>query len=109
MRYDDTYKHFKGREYRFVSIALPLQGPNTTKLIKDQIVYIGTARYHEDTHDIALYKLGSILFVDEEIPFVIYKPKDDITAPYYAREVDNFFGYKVGNQGNYIKRFTKLD
>lgn len=103
MKNGDFYNHYKNVEYYFDCIALPLNDRNKAKL-----EYIGTTRYHEDTHDIDLYfhKESGVTFIDADVPHVIYQSEKHYDTNFtYAREVDDFFGYKI-EHGNYIKRFT---
>jgi hypothetical protein len=67
---------------------------------------VGPARYHDNTHDLALYAIDGVTFIDSDVPHVIYQSEEDYnTYAVWAREVDDFFGYKQDN-GKYIKRFA---
>lgn len=101
MKRGDSYKHYKGGKYTFLSIAIPLQDDFITKT---HLVKFFEARYHENTHDVALYTSSDgALFIDSDVPHVIYESKKDKKV--WAREVDDFFGYKSIEAGNLIKRF----
>jgi hypothetical protein len=97
MKSGDFYRHSKGGGYYFKNIALPLENRKKVKLI-------GIARYHENDRDIKLYQSEEkVLFIESDLPHVIYQSEiDSETDKYWAREVDDFFGYKDGK----IKRFT---
>jgi hypothetical protein len=102
MKKGDFYRHFKGVEYTFYSIALPTENR--------KLESIGTARYHEDTHDINLYMYDGITFIDSELPHVIYQAEKDYDTDYvYARELDDFFGFRFDSEKDlYEKRFQKI-
>lgn len=77
---------------------------------KEELIKFSTARYHENTYDIDLFvgKHG-VTFVDADLPYVIYQSKADYGIDkVWAREVDDFFGYKVDN-GQYVKRFSSKE
>lgn len=102
MKNGDYYTHYKGGEYWFQCIALPLSEVQD----KSQLQQTGTARYHENDKDIDLYFSNGVWFVDDDVPQVIYQSEKDYnTDKVWAREVDDFFGYKslIGLQ---VKRFT---
>jgi len=102
MNFGDVYGHYSGVEYQFFGIALPL-----SKHKIDKVKYLGKVRYHEDTHDISLYILDDVLFVNYVLPCAIYQSEKDYgTNKRYAREIDDFFGYVRRNDGTYIKRFA---
>lgn len=99
MKNGDYYKHYKGGDYFFDSIALPLNGKRFTQSA-------GLARYHENTHDLELRFDDEVLFINSDVPHVIYQAKEDHdTGKIWAREVDDFFGSKEVD-GKYVKRFT---
>ena len=100
MKSGDFYRHSKGGGYYFKNIALPLENRKKVKLI-------GIARYHENDRDIKLYQSEEkVLFIESDLPHVIYQSESDgETDKYWAREVDDFFGYKDGK----IKRFTLVE
>jgi hypothetical protein len=103
MKTGDFYQHYKGGEYYFDCIALPLNGLRSARKIT-------TARYHENTHDIQLFIDDSgTTFIDSALPHVIYQSEKDYdTDKVWAREVDDFFGYKE-KDGRFIKRFALKD
>jgi hypothetical protein len=99
MKYGDFYEHSKGGGYFFKCIALPIEN-------RDKLELVGVARYHENDRDINLYQSeNKVLFLDSELPHVIYQSESDYkTDKYWVREVDDFFGYKEDK----IKRFTLI-
>jgi hypothetical protein len=101
MKTGDFYSHYKGGEYYFDCIALPLKGSKRARKIQ-------TARYHENTHDIDLYiDENGTTFIDSDVPHVIYQAEKDYnTDKVWAREVDDFFGYKDVGISYVQKRFT---
>jgi hypothetical protein len=109
MRYADKYKHCKGGEYFFQGIAFPLRDGNLSFKTVQSLDLLGTARYHENTHDVELYGLDGVMFIDSEYPHVIYQSEKDYdTDRVWAREVDDFFGYKLQENGQLIKRFSLI-
>lgn len=101
MRNGDFYKHYKGNEYFFDSIALPL--PDT---MKNKAKQNGKARYHENTHDVDLYFYEGVTYIDADVPHVIYQAEVDYDTTFvYAREIDDFFEHKQLKDGQYVKRF----
>lgn len=103
MKHGDRYLHFKGGEYFFQGIALPLKEGNLSHETVKNMMFLGTVRYHENTHDIELYSIDGAMFIDSDKPHVIYK---NPLKNSWAREVDDFFGYKHVTGSHYIKRFT---
>lgn len=106
MKHGDKYIHFNGGEYLFESIALPLKDDRIPEHIKREMVHIGTVRYHENTHDVDLYMVNGVLYIESELPHVIYEAQYNTVAKRWAREMDDFFGYKIKENGEAIKRFT---
>lgn len=104
MKYGDKYTHFKGGEYIFEGIALPLRTGNLSVTTVKNMIYQGKVRYHENTHDIELYSLDGVLFIDSDIPHVIYQSIKSYGIS-WAREVNDFFGHKEEN-GRFIRRFV---
>src|SRR4051812_16520027 len=103
MKNGDFYNHYKGGEYFFDCIALPLV--NHAYEIKPH--FIQKVRYHEDTQDMNLYVANGVTYIESDIPYVIYQSEKDYdTDKVWAREVDDFFGYKQLSDNNYVKRFT---
>ncbi|MEK5323799.1 DUF1653 domain-containing protein [Aeribacillus composti] len=99
---NDIYTHYKGNDYQFKCIALPLNE------VEDQscLVPKGTARYYENDRDIPLYFHNGVWLIDSDLPHVIYQSEANYgTDKVWAREVDDFFGYKE-KDGRYIKRFA---
>lgn len=106
MRYGDKYKHCKGGEYYFLGIALPIKGSNLPETTLNRMSHGGSVRYHENTHDIDLYFIDEIMFIDSDKPHVIYQSlKDDKN---WAREVDDYFGYK-NIEGIMVKKFQVIE
>jgi hypothetical protein len=108
MKNGDFYMHCKNTEYFFDSIALPLKGnSHLTRRIKEGMTFCQSARYHENTHDLNLYNFDGVTFIDSDVPHVIYQSEKDYdTDKVWAREVDDFFGYKKEKNGQLVKRFT---
>jgi hypothetical protein len=95
VKYGDKYLHFKGGEYFFQGIALPLKEGNLSHRTVKSMTYRGTVRYHENTHNIELYAIDGAMFIDSALPHVIYQSEKDYnTDKCWAREVDDFFGVK---------------
>lgn len=109
MKYGDEYLHFKNNRYRFLGIALPMRGHNFSEETKRVMAFEGTVKYHENTHDIKLYSIDGAYFIDADVPHVIYQSEKDYeTDNAWAREVDDFFGYKLDPHGNFVRRFARL-
>lgn len=100
MRNGDRYEHYKGVEYLFDCIALPLEGRVDVKPLK-------TVRYHEDTHDIQLYICDNgVTYIDADVPHVIYQSEKHYgTDLEFAREVDDFYG-SVPTKDGHQRRFA---
>lgn len=102
MKKGDLYQHYKDVEYCFEGIALPLTG----KGLLTGLINVKRARYHEDTHDVDIFVIDGVMFIDSHVPHVIYQSEKDYNKDlFYAREVDDFFGCKEEN-GTHVKRFT---
>ncbi|MCA1066609.1 hypothetical protein QTG56_26120 (plasmid) [Rossellomorea sp. AcN35-11] len=102
MKRGDRYSHFKGNDYAFMGIAIPLS--DIPKEILGGMKKV-SARYHEDTHNVDLYMLEGLLVLDAELPHVIYWDRE---GKKWAREVNDFFGYKHLVGSHYEKRFTLI-
>jgi hypothetical protein len=101
MKTGDFYNHYKGTEYYFDCIALPLED-------RKKVEPILTVRHHENTHDIQLYICESgVTFIDSDVPHVIYQSEKDYnTNKVWAREVDDFFDTVTTIADGLVKRFT---
>jgi hypothetical protein len=103
MKNGDFYKHFKGGEYFFSCIALPLEG-------RTNVEEAGVARYHDNTYDINMYISDGVTFVDSDVPLVIYQSEQHYNSDFvFAREVDIFFGYKDKGSNVMVKSFTLME
>lgn len=107
MKYGDNYKHFKGGEYIFEGIALPLRTGNLSQETIKNMTYQGKVRYHENSHDIDLYSIDGAFFIDSELPHVVYVALKT-NGIVWAREVDDFFGYKQKENGELVKKFSLM-
>lgn len=108
MKHGDEYDHFKGGEYFFDGIALPKDDLNINFDIRRDMRVEKMAKYHDGSRDVKLYSYGGILFIDASVPHVIYQAQTDAgTDKVYAREVDDFFGYKIDENGKAIQRFVR--
>lgn len=105
MKHGDKYRHFKGAEYTFHGLALPIEEDNPEEETVRKVKFESNVKHHDSTHSIELYFLDGVLFIDSDVPHVIYVSKDNTV---WAREVDDFFGCKVTEDGTWLKRFTKL-
>jgi hypothetical protein len=109
MKYGDKYMHFKGGEYFFQGIALPLREGNLSLKTVRRLMNYGTVRYHENTHDIELYAIDGAMFIDSDKPHVIYQSEKDYnTDKCWAREVDDFFDTKFTDDG-IVKKFRLIN
>lgn len=109
MKHGDIYKHFKGGEYWFDCIALPLRDRKLSQRFLMLMPNVGTARYHENTHDLDLYIYDGITFIDSDLPHVIYQAEKDYnTTKVWAREVNDFFGYKEDQYGYLRQKFRRM-
>lgn len=110
MKPADRYTHYKGNLYYFSGIALPLMETTVESEIHTLMTLVREVRYHENTHDLSLYMVDGILFIDADKPHVIYFPlKEAGEQQVWAREVDDFFGYTHNADGEFVKRFTKQE
>ena len=112
MKNGDFYKHWKkGNEYFFCGIALPL---NEYRGKKDRLEELDDAQdahtpENEEIQTIKLYMVDGIMLIDRETPHVIYQAEKDYeTNKVWAREVDDFFGYKNDN-GTLKKKFGLME
>lgn len=111
MKCGDIYKHFKGGEYTFLGISIPLQD-NAIGFNKGNLLESGKAKLESTLNDIPLYDYfglqssggAGLIFTDSDIPYVIYQShKDELI---WARPVDDFFGYKEKANDELVKRFS---
>ncbi|PTY93007.1 hypothetical protein [Heyndrickxia sporothermodurans] len=110
MKYGDEYRHYKGGHYRFLGIAFPVKSGELSAETQSYLTRTGTARYHENTHDINLFMIDGAYFIDSDVPHVIYQSEKDYQSDHmWAREVDDFFGYILSPEGNFVRRFAKVD
>lgn len=105
MKNGDMYRHFNGGKYAFICIALPLKDKLIEKLFHNiEVIKTLNVRYHENTHDLKVYITGNgASFIDSDVPHVLYQ---NMQEQDWAREVDDFFGYKTKEDGQLVKRFT---
>lgn len=109
MKHGDFYQHFKGGEYFFDSIALPLSGVvNTRSLIKNGVALDAHTPENEEVQELQLYRTPEgLTLIASPYPHVIYQSEKDYdTEKVWARKVDDFFGIKEYGDGSYHKRFT---
>lgn len=107
-KHGDVYDHFKGGEYFFDGIALPKDDLNIYFDVRRGMQFEQLAKYHDGTRDVKLYTYGGVTFIDSNVPHVIYQAAADYdTDKVYAREVDDFFGYKIKENGEAIQRFVR--
>src|SRR5690606_32907298 len=94
---------FKGAEYQFGGIAVPVgyMVPGKRKAL--QFVY--NVMHHSGEYKIKAYTDGGMIFLDSDYPHVLYSSTE--TGAAYAREVDDFFA-TVEKDGVTQKRFTLL-
>ena len=111
MKYEDIYKHFKGKKYLFIGVALPFktfQIPQNINLT-NEMVKASNIMYHENTHEVEVYTLWGTYLINSDIPHVIYQSEKDIgTDKRWAREIDDFFGYKEVD-GVHVKKFKLIE
>lgn len=110
MKSGDLYRHYKkGHIYEFICIALSkdvidMDLFNPFNILNNSKIEI--ARYHEDTYDLLYCKHeGDIFIIDSDLPHVIYKNENGL---YFAREVDDYFGYTQNSFGEWEKRFRLI-
>jgi Protein of unknown function (DUF1653) len=127
MRMREVYNHYKGADYEFIMVALPV-GDRDAVWDVEELEEV--ARYHEDTHDLRMFRNEAAdLFIESEVPMVVYRsitfegetavakglfPDKDIRVgeglkiriygKTYAREVDDFFSW-VKHEGKWQPRF----
>lgn len=111
MRQGDYYLHFKGNEYYFCGVALPLSEftGKKSELMKINLAYDAHTPDGEEIIRVQLFVYHGMMLIDRETPHVVYQAQKDYdTDKVWVREVDDFFGYKDDN-GKLIKRFTMLN
>ena len=113
MKQGEFYHHFrKGTEYCFRSIALPL---NEFRGNKDDLVKVNPAQdahtpSGEPVREIQLYDYQGVTFIERDMPHVIYQSEEDYdTDDVWAREVEDFYGYKKMDDGTMVKRFVRQE
>lgn len=106
MNVSDKYVHFKGGKYIFKCIAVPLIETHILEMAPETSVHF--AKHEGELKEVRLYDVMGITVVDWHEPLVIYQSTEDFyRLNYWARPVDDFFGYKEVN-GSLVKRFTKV-
>lgn len=107
MQYGDIYTHFNQKHYRFIGIALP-RTLTTIPLSECQLAYDAfdahTPKGEVLKRDLVFEHKG-ILLTDKPVPHVIYQALYD-NQEVWMREVDEFFGYKLQENGEWVRRFT---
>lgn len=95
MNKGDKYKHYKGDNYIFNGIALPLK---EYAGCLDTIHYNEWVRHHEDKYDLVLYSCeNGIQVIYAKVPHVIYQSQKDDKL--WAIELDSFFGFTETEKG----------
>mgnify|MGYP001125179291 CR=1 FL=1 len=110
MRKGDVYVHFKGGEYLFDGIALPITEfvGNKHELKPVCIAHDAHTPKGENIKQVQLYEFNGLMLVDRETAHVVYQVKiGNKKDNFWIREIDDFFGYKEVEKDEYIKRFTK--
>lgn len=111
MKRGDLYQHFKGDDYRFEHIALPL----CEVIIADGIGEWGIALdahtpEGEELRELKLYCTeNGIILIDSEYPHVIYQTEEDYRADSgktWARRVDDYFSMVQVAPFEFKHRFT---
>lgn len=110
MKHGDFYQHFKGTEYFFCGIALPISEftGKKTLLEETQMALDAHTPHGEEVQEVKLFDCNGIMLIDRDTPHVIYQSEKDYdTDRVWAREVNDFFGFKSFVDGSFIKRFSK--
>ncbi len=110
MKNGDFYLHFKQNEYFYCGIALPLSeyAGSKAELKEINLAYDAHTPDGQEVSHVQLFNHDGIMLIDRETPHVIYQSKVDYdTEKVWAREVENFFGYKE-QENKLVKRYTLI-
>lgn len=106
MRKGDIYRHFKGNDYVFLGISVPMFDIDDD-YIKSKLKPLYKSFYSElPEREINVYHYKGILVANTECPMVLYHRKNEDRETIWARPVDLFYGEKHFEDGSSIKRFT---
>lgn len=112
MKNGDFYKHYKQKDYKFCSIALPVSEFTgaSIELEGNGVAQDAHTPEGEKIQEAQLYYHKGVVFIDREKPHVVYQAEVDYgTDKVWVREVDEFFGMQKLYSGELVKRFVMLD
>ncbi|OPD57618.1 hypothetical protein [Bacillus anthracis] len=113
MKTGDFYKHYKGKDYFFDCIALPVDEFMGRPSELEDFGLVALDAHTPDGQEIVEVKLfysNGVTFIDKDKAHVIYQAEEDHdTDKVWAREVDEFFGMVSITPFKTIRRFTKID
>lgn len=103
MKQGERYLHFKGNHYIYMGIALPLviSSRSLNELFKQAILA------DDGKTIIPIYEENGVWFTPLDEPVVLYY-NEELPNKWWARKVDDFFGYKEHDDGRLEKRFVRI-
>lgn len=103
LKQGERYLHFKGNQYVYLGIALPMTistrtlfGPFKEAILADDGKTI-----------VPIYEENGVWFTPLDEPVVLYYNAEFLNK-WWVRKVDDFFGYKEHDDGNLEKRFVRM-
>lgn len=108
MRHGELYKHYKGTEYIFDCVAVPIKEEDKNKFEQIDIVYDANTPEGEELRQLKLYISNGYYFIEGDTSKVLYYSEDDYSRGIvWARDIDDFFTY-VEKEGKLLKRFNQI-
>lgn len=117
MKKGQEYKHFKGGQYIFLGITIPLKATECS-FEKSHLKRVGRAMHSESQESITLFDYfglpesggAGLIFSDTDVPYVLYQNIKDVEGEkLWLRQVEDFFGYKEFGSGEMVRRFSLLE
>jgi hypothetical protein len=95
------FKHFKGTIYTQLGVSVPSEGTHHE-------VITSLSALHHDTQNIMLFSFINSQWVSpDDQSYVLYESEKDDRI--WAREYDDFYGYKQHPDGTVERRFVPMD
>lgn len=95
------FKHFKGTIYTQLAVTIPFQE-------RDEEAITILSALHHATQELMLFSfVGDAWMSPDDEKYVLYESEKDERV--WAREYDDFFGYKEHEDGTLEQRFVPLD
>lgn len=95
------FKHFKGNFYKQLAVTVPFQ-------VREEEAITTMSALHHATQEVMLFSfMGDAWMSPDNEKYVLYESEKD--GRIWAREYDDFFGYKQYEDGTLEKRFTEVE